>query len=366
MSKKLVKTAKQQFEERLRELTLVKEWKMCDTEIYYLCEDSKAHVYLLRDQDGEYKELSYGMQYEALVFSERFLSMMSERFAENNVKVKPLFDWYASADHDDEPFNLLDIYMCVLEESHFIFEDLYKEVPDVRIITAKEQWEKDSQGAEVVQKLANGSVYKVAVTDGSITFFVHQDGGEYFREVYPSFDELRKNVGFMTAYLSHVRDTHDTDMDAALAWLQGGEYTMSKASLLDIYEVGKCIDYLCYYDEEERVDNTVDMSPVESVKAEIIKKIRTLYDMGYVVDTEKLKLTDFVGYVDGTGACLDYCDLGIYEGADGKLGIDYNGTGEWKDLKKAQLLKYDDEVGIINQVCIEHLYAILQAMVLPE
>ena len=302
MSKKLVKTAKQQFEERLRELTLVKEWKMYDVETYYLCEDDKAHVYLLCDQDDEYKEYSYGMRYESLVFGSRFLCAMSERFMELDIDIKPLFDWYASADHNEEPFNLHDIYTCDLEESPFTFEDLYEEVPDVRIITAKEQWEKDSQGAEVVQKLANGSIYKVAVTDGSITFFVHQDEGEYFREVYPSFDELRKDAGFVTEYLSHVRDTHDTDMDAALAWLQGGEYTMSKVSLLDIYEVGEDIDHFCYHDEEERLEDIKkDFSrDVDELRKMMVVCLEELCEKGMTVNVDSLTKRIALGWEDNS------------------------------------------------------------------
>lgn len=354
MSKKLVKTAKQQFEERLRELNVVREWKMCDTEIYYLCEDSKAHVHLLRDQDGEYKELSYGQQYEALVFSSRFLCAMSERFVELDIDIKPLFDWYASADHDDEPFSLLYIFMCELEESHFTFEDLYEEIPDVRIITAKEQWEKDSQGAEVVQKLANGSTYKVAVTDGSITFFVYQDGGEYFREIYPSFDELRKDASFVTAYLSHVQGTHDTDMNAALAWLQGGEYTMSKVSLLDIYTVGKDFDHLCYHDKEvpAGVVKQDFKDEMGALRTKMVAHIEQLCEQGMTVNFEALCKNYTIAFVDGS---FDYT-----ENLEEFYLMKHTQEPYWRYIMRYSNGEYDGRLGLFTIETLHHIIEALQ------
>ena len=248
MGKKLVKTAKLQFEERLRELNVTNTYELCENEVYYLCEDSKAHVFILRKHDNEYRELAYGMQYEALVFGECFLSMMSERFAELGVYVKPLFDWYASADHDQEPFNLFDIFMCDLEETNTVFEDLYEEVPDVKVITAHEQWEKESANAVLVQG-SEHYTYKVERTKEAIVFYTIKDGA-YLREVYPPLSELRKDAEFVTNYISFVRNTHDSDMEAALEWLAGREYTMSEVTLLDIYDIAKEKKVMEYEDKE--------------------------------------------------------------------------------------------------------------------
>ena len=256
MGKKLVKTAKQQFEERLSELNVTGSYELCENEVYYLCEDSNAHVFILRKQDKEYRELAYGVQYEALVFGEDFLSAMSERFAELEVYVKPLFDWYASADHDDEPFNIFDIFMCDLEESNTVFEDLYEEVPDVKIITAREQWEKASEKAVSVQG-SEHYTYKVERTKEAIVFYTIKDG-TYLKEVYPPLSELRKDAEFVTNYISFVRNTHDADMEAALEWLAGREYTMSEITLLDIYDIAKEKKVTEYEDKEVRPSRLPD------------------------------------------------------------------------------------------------------------
>lgn len=293
MSKKLVKTAKQQFEERQEELTLLTSYQGVKDEKLYLCENDHKEMSILRDsKEWGFIEYKYQGGYQSMIDSEEFLYEMVCRFNEIGEPVKNIFNWYASADKDLTPFTVYDICQCMEYLNQLTFEDLYEEVPEVRIITAKEQWEKDSKGAEVISTLANGSTCKVAVTDGSITFFVYQDGGEYFREVYPSFEELRKDVNFVMAYLSHVRATHDTDVDAALAWLQGGEYTMSKVSLLDIYEMGECIDHLCYHDKEEPVEKPFEKNEfkeeIDAIRNKMVEHIIQLCEQGMTLNVEVL------------------------------------------------------------------------------
>ena len=49
MSKKLVKTANQQFEERLKELTLMTFYQGVKDEKFYLCENGHKEMSILRD-----------------------------------------------------------------------------------------------------------------------------------------------------------------------------------------------------------------------------------------------------------------------------------------------------------------------------
>lgn len=354
MSKKLVKTAKEQFKERLRELNLVKEWELCKTEIYYLCEDDKAHVYLLRDQDGEYKELSYGMQYEALVFSERFLSMMSERFAENNVKVKPLFDWYASADHDEEPFNLLDIFMCELEESHFTFEDLYEEVPDVRIITAKEQWEKDSANAKLAEQVKE-DIYKVEVTESAIIFYIFRHN-QYCKQWFPSLSELRKDAKFVTDYIYYVHSTHDADMEAALEWLAGREYTMSEATLLDIYNIAYCTEAIVYEDKSiNEVAKQDFKKEIDAIRNKMVAHIEQLCEQGMTVNVDSfLQNVYSITWVSGSYyACANIKDVYFRKNAEGKWEFSYESKSD---------VQGDSSDCFLDELTIETLQDIIASM----
>ena len=301
MSKKLVKTAKQQFEERLKELTLLTSYQGVKDENFYLCENGHKEMSILRDsKEWGFIVYKYQGSYQSMIDSEEFLYKMVCRFNEIGEPVKNIFDWYASADKDLTPFTVYDIWQCMEYLTQSAFEDLYEEVPDVRIITAKEQWEKDSEGAEIIATQANGSVYKIAVTDGSITFFVHQNK-EYFREIYPSFDELRKDVNFVMAYLSHVRATHDKDVDYALSWLQGGEYTMSKVSLLDIYEVGENIDHLCYHDKEEQpITKNNFKDEMDALRKKMVEHIIQLCEQGMTVNVDSLTKRIALGWEDNS------------------------------------------------------------------
>lgn len=258
--KKLIKTAKQQFEERLSELRLIERWEMCATEVYYNCVDHKGLFVLLRDQDGEYKELQFQMEYVDFVMTEGFLASVVERFGQGKIPVRPLFDWYASADHDNEPFNLLDVYMTGLEAYNFTFEDIYEEIPDAQIVTAKEQWEKESVNAVLVQTLANGSIYKVENTSEYIDFYIYNNG-QYFKERFAPLPELRTDKNFTIDYLNHVYSLHDGDIHLAFEWINGGEYKMSELSLLDICEVAKAKTITEYEDKE------VITTPIEQLLA---------------------------------------------------------------------------------------------------
>ena len=223
--KKLVKTAKQQFEEDLNNLTLVRTWKMCDSEIYYHCVNGAGHFILFREQDEEYKILMYHKTYEELVLSEEFLFSVTQRFIDGRAEIKQLYNWYASADHEDEPFNLLDVYMSDLEAVNNTYEDEYEEVSDVRIITAKEQWEKDSNNAKVLCSSTDKTL-KVEVSSSWVIFYDSED--IYSRSIYPPLEVMRNDalfVGRMTESMNEA-SMYD-DIAIFLKWVRtGGDFPL--------------------------------------------------------------------------------------------------------------------------------------------
>lgn len=307
--KKIVKTAKQQFEQRLQELHVVKRWELCPTEVYHHCITGQHEFILLREQDGEYKELRYGLEYETVVMGERFLSAMTERLSETSQPVKPLFDWYASADHDDEPFNLLDIYMLELESEHHTFEDLYEEVPDVRIITAREQWENDSAEAKATQVTESGYTYRIVPLATSLDFYVCTPDGNLSRQRYPALDELRKDSMFVINYIDHVRNTHPEDIESALCWLSQGKYTMSECSLMDIYNVAtsrECMEYEDKSFPEAEIQQL--KSDVESLRKKIVLHIENLCEHGFTIDEEILCSHIALSWADGDALCCDFLE----------------------------------------------------------
>lgn len=379
MSKKLVKTAKQQFEERLRELgnhVAVKE----NGETFHSGIDKEGHFHILRigDADIEYSEFDYGCTLLELYNNEEFLDKLATEFAIRREGIKPILEWWSDAEKNHEPFTFSDIVQFAPVKAFVEFEDLYEEVED-----AKEQWGEDAKDAEKVSlegsafENVEGAEMRVESTDKYLKIYLF-DGILYHCYIYPPLGYLRMDADFLSSMKECILEFNlvpDEFLEQLDGWASGNvkQFPLSFSSIYaSDYDVCATVSYA---EGEKRSEHPSDVSGVikfvnmddlTSLKRRIIRKIRMLYDMGFVVDTGKLELGDFIGYVDGTGACLDSYDVGVYEGADGKLGLDFNGTNEWRDLKKAQRLKYGDAVGGIHQVCIEHLHAILQAMVLPE
>ena len=101
MSKRLVKTAQQQLEERLRSLTVLTTYKGVKDVTLYLCEDEHKQMSILREsEEWGYYEYKFKGSYQSMIESDEFLYAITCRFAELDEPVKNIFDWYASADKD--------------------------------------------------------------------------------------------------------------------------------------------------------------------------------------------------------------------------------------------------------------------------
>lgn len=290
--KKLIKTAKQQFEERLNELENPFIEKISNT-TYYSCNDNDGHYVVLSKYEDSYDEYSEYISSRPLIdiyTDSDFLCSLVDYWNEyRHEHLKDLFEWYATADKDNPPFDVEVILQCYDRFSCTSFNDYYEEVADVRIITAKEQWERDSKNAKVATTLDNGSIYKVEVTEQSITFYVFK-GDCYTKSIFPPFSELRKDNKFIIKYLELVRMLHDGDMDYALSWLAGGEYKMCELSLLDIYESSQEIDGMEYEDKElpqEQFIEKKDFSTeITDLKERMIKHIKELHKQGMALNSD--------------------------------------------------------------------------------
>ena len=357
MSKRLVKTAKQQFEERCKELNYRYQYELSESEIYYAYTGEHENFFIFREQNSEYKELRYNQTYEALVFGERFLSTLTERLAEAAQPVKPLFDWYASADHDDEPFTLLDIYMRELESEHFTFEDIYEEIP-----SDKEQWEADSKDAiefsvsDYTAYFSENDLGKYEICDKCLKIYLFNDP-LYNCFVYPSLSFLHKDKEFIDSVKEHIREF---SLDAE-PWIAKVDY---KNYVRVVYAENKEREEIPQSTEE--ILKHVGMSSVDSLKRIILQKIRKLYDQGYVLDVRQLSVEESIAYTCGAYSDLNNHNVVLFLGQNDELGLEENDEILLEELKQLQWLKYPETYGGLRYVCIEHLYAILQAMVLPK
>lgn len=261
MSKKLVKTAKQQFEERLKELTLLTSYQGVKDENFYLCENGHKEMSILRDsKEHGFFEYKYQGSYQSMVDSEEFLYNMVCRFNEIGEPVKHIFDWYASADKDLTPFTVYDIWQCMEYLTQLAFEDIYEKVPDVRIITAKEQWEKDKKGLRAV-RYNDGKVLLVDITVSAVKFYDNYDG--YACYSYPSLDEMRKDSFFVSRVVDELmRSANHNKIGDFMEWVrEGDDFPLNPAVIYESEYQG--FTFMKYEDKEEstgKADNRTVMN----------------------------------------------------------------------------------------------------------
>lgn len=259
--KKLVKTANQQFEERLGHFNLMQDWNnQCSVGRIGKDLDGEGVVIFIHESEEDgFSEYHYPSFSELRDDSNFVQNCLKEFSCGADEFILSMVRWF-TYDSTENPFDAVDIYFpadTFKLNSSVEFHDLYEEVPDVRIITAKEQWEEDSKNAKIAATLGNGSIYKVNVTEQAITFYVFK-GDCYTKSVFPPLSELRKDNKFIIKYLELVRMSHDGDMDYALSWLAGGEYKMCELSLLDIYESATEVDGLEYEDKELPQEQSIE------------------------------------------------------------------------------------------------------------
>lgn len=304
--KKLVKTAKQQFEERLSELNVFNHQSLDLNETFYCGLNSdNQFIMLLNDGDANYMESGFIDEYEAVVTSEKFLSAMIERFNEGKREIKPLFDWYASADHEiteSSPLDLRDLFNLGIEEAFYQFEDLYEEVPDVRIITAKEQWEEASKNAREIPS-HKGCTCKFEENEEGLTFYIyHFDSYESYH--FPSFDELRKDGNFVSAYIGIVQKLHPEDLAYAIQWLTDGKYNMADVTLWDIKEAleGYEDEHIFFSDkvlsQEQSIEKKVFLPEIHELRDRMVEHIAQLCEKGMTIDFDSLLDCSFLLWDD--------------------------------------------------------------------
>lgn len=314
--KKLVKTARRQFEERLEQYGLTLDWvnqgelgrigkDMGDQGIVIFVHESKDDIF------SEYWYPSFDVLRDDAKFTQlciREFYTMSDAFSISMLR------WFAYAD-EENPLDAVDVFFVAPKVSGQDFSDIYEEVPDVRVITSKEQWENDSKDAKLCCNLDNGTIWKVLVEKDQLVFFRSNDEDRfYYRYDLPSMDNLRKDATFIAEYLSLVQDMHPEDLDSAVTWIKKGVYTMSACSMMDIYQSLKTINSYKYEDKEIepiiKHNFSNDITAISNVMVEHIVKLHKggmnlcselfLGNIGHIVtkdgfiyDTEDIRICYF-------------------------------------------------------------------------
>lgn len=276
--KKLVKTAKQQFEERLASLVDVEQHPFDGDEVFYTADENDGRFVLLYKNSEGYYETTYAMAYVDLLLSNEFLSEMAYRFIDLNRDIRTLFDWYI--DHKcclngKAPFDWLDVWMLEVGKLT-TYQDIYEEVPDS--ISAKEQWEKDSADAVVCYDGLEG-VCKFIMDADNLTFFLHSNGenGEYCKYQSVKMSELRKDGEFIAKYFHEVNILHPQDIESAAKWIATGEYTMSEYSFMDVFNALPESTQKITYHDIQSAEDMVRLTPEQRDALNMVEEAISIF-----------------------------------------------------------------------------------------
>lgn len=286
MSKKLVKTAKQQFEERLKELTLLTSYQGLKDERLYLCENDHKEMSVLRDSNEHgFIEYKYQGSYQSMVDSEEFLYNMVCRFKEIGEPVKYIFDWYASADKDLTPFTVYDIWQCMEYLTQLAFEDLYEEVEEPKVLTAREKWDAASVMAKVLWS-NDAETLKVEQTESFVRFYRADDILSCYE--YPSLEEMRKDETFSIRIMEVLVESCQTEhLGKFLNWVKrGGLFPLPIEIIFHSEYQG--YKFTEYEDDRKESPNHDFKDEMDALRKKMVEHIIQLCEQGMTVNVDSL------------------------------------------------------------------------------
>ena len=298
MSKKLVKTAKQQFEERLKELTLLTSYQGLKDEKFYLCENDHKEMSILRDsEEWGFIEYKYQGGYQSMIDSEEFLYEMVCRFNEIGEPVKNIFDWYASADKDLTPFTVYDIWQCMEYLSQEVFEDLYEEVEEPKVLTAREKWD----AASVVAKTLwsnDAETVKVEQTESFVRFYRADDILSCYE--YPSLEEMRKDETFSIRIMEVLVESCQTEhLGKFLNWVKrGGAFPLPIEIIFHSEYQG--YKFTEYEDDRKEISNQDFKDEMDVLRKKMVEHIIQLCEQGMTVNVDSLTKRIALGWEDNS------------------------------------------------------------------
>ena len=302
MSKKLVKTAKQQFEERLRELGLLDVWKSqgaCGRIGTYVWDNDSIVIFVHEDDDDKYSEFFYP-PFEELREDETFCKECLKEFACNSDDrfVASLVRWIV--DNGERPLDPEDVYHpanhLLLKESHD-FEDFYEEVEEPKVLTAREKWD----AASVVAKTLwsnDAETVKVEQTESFVRFYRADDILSCYE--YPSLEEMRKDEKFSIRIMEVLVESCQTEhLGKFFNWVKcGGAFPLPIEIIFHSeYQGYKFTEYEDDRKESPKQDYKNEM---DALRKKMVGHIIQLCEQGMTVNVDSLTKRIALGWEDNS------------------------------------------------------------------
>lgn len=284
--KKLVKTAKQQFEERLNHFNLTQDWsnQSCVGRIGKDLDDEGIVIFIHESEDDGYSEYHYPSFSELRDHSNFVQNCLREFSCCDDNFILSMVKWF-TYDSKENPFDAVDVYFpadTFQLNSSVNFGDIYEEVPDVRVITAKEQWENDSKDAKELWSTGVETL-KVCLTDDYVKFYRLDDAITCY--TYPSLELMRKDRWFVCQIVDTLSEACEHDkISPFIKWTRsGGDFPLP----ISIIFKSDYQEYTChvYEDKELSQEQTIEeMIALTPKQQEEVKKfeaaLKSLKDSG--------------------------------------------------------------------------------------
>lgn len=357
--KKLVKTAKQQFEERLEHFNLMGDWykQSCQGRIGKDLGDEGVVIFVHESNEDGFSEYHYP-SFSELRDDANFIQECLRKFSCcSDEFILSMARWF-TYDSTENPFDAVDVYSpsdTFKLNSNVDFSDLYEEVPDVRIITAKEQWENDSIES-TIQESEGDTPFKIVISDTSLKFYYYEYG--YYCNVYPPLEYLRKNDLFIKDITDRLLEfTNYEGVGRLQDWIRvGGDFPLSFGWIF--YSEFPCTDVIIYEDKELLQEQTIAKknfsTEITDLKERMIKHIEELYEQGMTLNSDSfLKDNYSITWDDGSYyACANLVSCKLSKSDEGVLCFSETQTND-KDVT------YDSPLQMLT---INTLCAIIDAM----
>lgn len=305
MSKKLVKTAKKQFEERLRELGLLDVWKdqgACGRIGTFVWDNDSIVIFVHEDDDDKYSEFFYP-PFEELREDETFCKECLKEFACNSDDrfVASLVRWIV--DKGERPLDPEDVYHpanhLLLKDSHD-FEDLYEEVEDEPFAVSRSVARKeiDQYGLELEYDYDNASYYSGEVGGNFIVIAIFNECGPCRYDFGMSRKELYGNKEFQKAMMKEFTENRDSTL---IVELLDWAFDTEKKPPFDLYDIVNVVDLRGF-----KV-NVHHYSPKKNFKDEMevfrkkmVEHIIQLCEQGMTVNVDSLTKRIALGWEDNS------------------------------------------------------------------
>lgn len=304
MSKKLVKTAKRQFEERLEHFNLMQEWENqhCEGRIGKDLSGEGVVIFVHESDEDGYSEYHYPSFSELRDDSNFVQNCLKEFSCGSDEFILSIVRWFAY-DSTDNPFDAVDIYFpadTFRRSSSHDFEDLYEEVEDEPFAVSRSGARKeiDQYGLELEYDYDNASYYSGEVDGKFIIIAIFNECEPCRYDFDMSRKELYGNKEFQQAMMKEFTENRDS---ALIVEFLDWAFDTEKKPPFDLYDIVNVVDLRGFKVDVHHYSPKKNFKDeMEVLRKKMVEHIIQLCEQGMTVNVDSLTKRIALGWEDNS------------------------------------------------------------------